>query len=632
MIDRLYLGVRLDSATNAVRNRLFVGKRGIWITGVIVALLTWQVSIAIPAAGLDESWKAGIYMATQHGMDFGSELVFTYGPLGFLSYPGLWVGSLGILAFLFTSAIFIAFSVALVAALERSTNLVVAAIVSFLFFTTLPALDQAPLMLALGFCFFALRADPPDWGIGLLAIGGGALSAIECMIKLSVGPEIFIVCLLAMVGARAGKKHWAMFLAGSIGGFILLWLIAGQPLGSLGDYITNSAQIVSGYNEAMSIGGAPKWGAAALIVGAVCLIGMTALAPFKDERARWFAVAVVAIAALATYKYGIVRFEIGHLAIALSALLGFWLQLPWPKVRATPFLTATAVIGIVFTHAYPWAARPDVIGNLKAFRANTELVVRSGERKQKTEEARAALQASYNIDPSILDAVRGRTVSIEPWEATIAWAYELDWDPAPVFQNYVAYTSKLDKLNADALRDPKGPETILRPAPGYSVWEAPEQAVAAFCNFASGQLVSPWHLLERIPNRCEASKLISSVKANPGQDISIPQAGRNQLVILKVEGAAIKGLERLTSLVWKPPIRTVGIDGGPSVGRLAPATIGDGMIVSVDPSLDGSPGAELLPHLDQIRIDGVSRQLDYKFYRVAVHTRPEPDGQPQANG
>jgi hypothetical protein len=632
MIDRLNPGERLDSVTTATRERLFVGRRGIWITGVLVALLTWQVNIALPGTGLDESWKAGIYMAIQHGMDFGNEIVFTYGPLGFLAYPGLWVGSLGVLAFLFSSVIFIAFGVTLVAALERSTNLLVAAIVSFLFFATLPALDQVPLMLALGFCFFALRADPPEWGIGLLAIGGGLLSAIECMIKLSVGPEIFVVCLLAMVGARAGRKHWAMYLACTVGGIVVLWLAAGQPLGSLADYVTNGTQIVSGYNEAMSIEGAPKWGAVALIVGALGLIAMTALAPFKDERARWFAVAAVAIAALATYKYGIVRFEIGHLALALSALLGIWLQLPWPKTKATPFIAATVVIGIVFTHAYPWAARPDLIGNLKTLRSNAELVVDSGKRHQKIDESRAALQASYNVDPAILAAMKGRTVAFEPWEAAMAWAYDLDWKPAPVFQNYVAYTSKLDHLNADAMRDPDGPEMILRPNPGYSVWEAPAQAVAAFCNFASAQIASPWQLLERVPERCAEPELIRTVKGEPGEEIPVPQAGKNQLVILKIEGAAIEGVERLKALAWKPPIRTVGVDGGPAVGRLTPDTIGDGMAVSVDPTLDGPPGSEFLPLVHQIRLEGVSRPLEYRFYRIDVTPPAEPEGRSPASG
>lgn len=645
MATRLNLGARLDSVTSTLHDRLFVGTRGVWITGVIVALLTWQVSIALPSAGPDQSWMAGLYLALQQGKDFGSEIVFTYGPLGFLSWPGLWVSSLGILAFLFLAAIFIGFSVSLVAALERSTNLATAAVVAFLFFVTLPDLEQVPLLLAIGFCFFALRNDPPEWGIALLAVAGGSISAIECLIKLSGGPAIFVVCLLGMVGARAGRKHWAQFLACSIGGLVVLWLIAGQPVGSLFDYVTNGAQIVSGYNEAMAIGGAETWEAAALVCGAIGLVVFAALADFKDQRARWFAVAAVAVAAFSTYKYGIVRFEAGHIALALSALLGIWLQLPWKKVHATPFLVATAALGIVFTHTYPTPLRLDVISNLNVLREGTELVVRPGERKLKTDEGRAAMQATYNIDPSILAAMQEKSVSIEPWETGIAWAYELDWSPVPVFQNYVAYTSKLDELNAEALRDPKGPERILRQNPGNSLpwgartiegrlpaWDPPEQAIATVCNFTSAHVVPSWQVLKRVPNRCGTPKPISGVKGAPGEEISVPQAGPDEIIVLKVRGAEIEGFERLKSLLWKPPVRSAVLNGGQVTYRLVPGTTGDGMIVSRDPSLDGTAGFEELPQLTHIRIEGVNRELEFKFYRIDVRPQAGAKGRAQATG
>lgn len=625
------LGTRIEAGTALLHRRLFVGRRGIWITGVLVALLTWQVSVPVPTAGPDQSWMAGLYMALQQGKDFGSEIVFTYGPLGFLSWPGLWDGWLVIPAFLFLLAISIGFSVALIGALERSTNLVAATIVTFLFFVTLPDLEQVPLMLAAGFCFFALRADPPDWGVGLLAIGGGTISAFECLIKLSGGPTVFIVCLLGMIGARAAWKYWAWFATCSVGGLIVLWLITGQPIGSLGDYVVNGIQIVSGYNESMAIGGAPAWGEAALVLGALALVGMTALAPFKDQRARWFAVAAVAVAGFSAYKYGIVRFEGGHLALGLAALLGIWLQLPWEKVRAAPFLVATTIVGIIFTHSYPTPMRLDVISNLNLLREGTELVVRPGERQLKADEGRAAMQATYNIDPTILAAMKGRTVAVEPWEIGIVWAYELNWSPLPVFQNYSAYTTRLDRLNAETVSDPDGPQVILRQNPGNTLpwgarsidarlpaWDPPEQALATVCNFVSIRVVPSWQVLGRVPDRCGPPARISSVERRPGEEVAVPQAHRDEIIVLKLQGAEIEGLERVKSLLWKPPIRTAVLNGGQVTYRLVPKTTGDGLIVSRDPSLDGTGGFEELPQLTHIRIEGVDRPLRFSFYRIKV--------------
>ena len=50
------------------------------------------------------------------------------------------------------------------------------------------------------------------------------------------------------------------------------------------------------------------------------------------------------------------------------------------------------------------------------------------------------MQETYALPPARCGALRGHTVAVEPWEAGAAWAYELDWQPQPVFQNYSAYT------------------------------------------------------------------------------------------------------------------------------------------------------------------------------------------------
>jgi hypothetical protein len=134
-----------------------------------------------------------------------------------------------------------------------------------------------------------------------------------------------------------------------------------------------------------------------------------------------------------------------------------------------------------------------------------------------------------------------------------------------------------------------------------------------------------------VPDRCGEPKLISTVKGEPREEIAVPQAGRDQLVILKISGAEIEGLERLKSLVWKPPIRVVGVDGGPAGSRLVPGTTGDGMIVSRGSSFEGPPETESLPQLSHIRMEGVSRPLEFRFYRIDVHPVAEKKGRSPAN-
>ncbi len=611
----------------------------IWVTGALVALLTWQISFAVPTSGLDLSWMGGLYMAIHDGKDFGSEVVFSYGPLGFLAWPGLWFSWLAVLAFLFSAAIYVAFAVTFTGTLKRSVGLPVAGLIAFLYLASVPDAEQLPLVLAVGLCFLALREDRPDSAVMLLAIGGGALSAMEILVKVSVGPLILLICVLGMAGARADRRQWAFFVAASLGGLIALWLAAGQSLDSLWDYAVNGFQIASGYNEAMEIEGGTIWEGVVLVTSAIGLVGASALVRFRDSRARLFAVALTALAAFSSFKYGIVRFEPSHLSLGLSAMLGIWFLLPWPRMRAGVFLTASVAISAIVLHVYPNQPRLDAVANLRNFGEAVELLAQPGRRQQIVNESRAALQATYNIDPRILDTVGAKRVSIDPWEIAVAWAYELNWSPLPVFQNYTAYTSALDRLNAEKVEDPDGPEMILRQDPGgvaplggtrsiegrLPAWDPPEQNLATACNFVPTRTVGAWQTLSRVPDRCGPPSLIAKRRGQPGETVAVPQAGPGEIVVLRLEGAQIEGLERLRSLLWRPEARFAVLNDGLVTYRLIPGTSGDGLVVSRDPSLDGSGGFVQLPDIASMRIDGVDRPLQFDFYRVKVRPPPRRD-------
>ena len=73
-------------STPAARSRL----DSPWVTaafGLAVAILTWDYVQITPAPGIDASWILGLNLATAQGLDYGTQVVFTYGPLGFLDQP-----------------------------------------------------------------------------------------------------------------------------------------------------------------------------------------------------------------------------------------------------------------------------------------------------------------------------------------------------------------------------------------------------------------------------------------------------------------------------------------------------------------------------------------------------------------
>lgn len=623
---------RLKSAADLAAARLLSGGRAVFVTGLLAALLAWQLSFGVPGTGIDPSWIGGLYMALHDGKNFGGEIVFPYGPLGFLAWPVLWYSWTAAISFLFGGLIYLLFAWTLTWSLGRFLPLLGAGLIAFLFLATIPDLEQLPLLLAVGWGLAALRENRPAASVTVLAVGGGLLGAVETLVKLSVGPPVFVLSVLALAGARSGRREWLLFVTSAAGGTLALWLATGQPLGELGPYAAGGIEVVSGWSEAMATESAAAWKGVALAVTAIVLVAAAARAPFSDIRARGFGVAVVAVAAAVTFKYGIVRFESNHVALAFSAMLGIWLLLPREPRMATPFLVLTVAIGAVAVHTYPNPARLDVIANMRVFGEEAELLARPGRRQQIVDSARAGLQSTYAFDPTTLALLKGKRVDVLPWEAAAVWAYELDWSPLPMFQDLTAFTPGLDRGNAEVVEDASGPQVILRPAPaedqsvppagGFEgrlpAWDPPQENVAIGCNFMPVRTAPPWQVLERTNDRCGSSKLISSLRAEPGEAVPIPRARAGQIVLLRIGGLGVEGFERLRSLLLRPRHRSAIVNGGEATYALIPATGGDGLLVSIDPLLARESAFPPIPKIETLAIEGAEGPLRLDFYQVDV--------------
>jgi hypothetical protein len=243
------------------------------------------------------------------------------------------------------------------------------------------------------------------------------------------------------------------------------------------------------------------------------------------------------------------------------------------------------------------------------------------------------MKALYRLDGPTRGALEGHTVAVEPWEAGVAWAYELEWDPLPVFQNYSAYTSELDRLNAAAVESPDGPERILRenqllvlpefPTPDldgrYPGWDPPEQARAVLCNFAPLHTTERWQVLGRVPDRCGPPRPIGSVQSRYGEVVAVPAPGAGEVVFARIQGAGVGGLELLTSLILHARVRQVVVNGSRTY-RLLPETAGDGLLLRADPRLTATEGPTFspVPQARTLELGGAGGKLRYEFFAMSV--------------
>jgi hypothetical protein len=254
------------------------------------------------------------------------------------------------------------------------------------------------------------------------------------------------------------------------------------------------------------------------------------------------------------------------------------------------------------------------------------LLANGGETRRAIAAARTARRNFEAFDPGLVQAIGRRTVHVEPIDTGLVWAQGLRWRPLPVFQSYSAYTAGLDERNAEAVRDPDGPEVILREAIGTfdnrnPAFESPEAMRAILCHFrAPGGPLGRWILLERSEPRCGAERPLKTVKAKLGVPAPVPPPpDANSAVFVRIDGIEVKGLEKVRAALYRGIERLITFDGGRTY-RLVPGTAGDGIVLRVPKAADYPAPFALDQATNTVTVNKSGRRGDLRlrFYSMPI--------------
>ena len=323
-----------------------------------VSSLTWDSRLAVRAHGLDNSWIAGLYMGNEHGLQFGPQVVVVgYGPLGFLSFPALFYPGLSLLAYAFVAAVHVATVALLIWASYRIVrSRVLALVVAGVGMTLLvePSLWQlsyvAPVS-SLVFVWCALVLDLPEDHVlsRSLAYGGAILAALEILSKLTIGILVFALVVYAIAVARPRRtRELAIFFGLFIVGVPALWLLSGQPLGALPEYLRDSREVITGYSQ---VTGGPMSGstlAAALIALGIVVAGVFA-STLRTRRRLAAMLGLVALFMFESYRASLLLGG-SHLGIYFGAALTVWFALSWRNVRRP--VAGVALVALILVFAW----------------------------------------------------------------------------------------------------------------------------------------------------------------------------------------------------------------------------------------------------------------------------------------
>ena len=430
---------------------------------------------------IDTSWAWMLGYAVQHHLQWGKSILFTYGPLGFLSRSyfyfdhGLW--ELTATVRLLT---WFALGLGFAAILRR-----LAPDNRPFLRTTLPI----AVGWVVGASFLHLSAQSTFLGVLLLVLAiaeehrvlagvslvlAGALLALGGLIK-STGLIVSLFALLiypaawwyAGVHRERARLSWVPLLS-FIASFCILWGLTAQPFANLPAHLRSTWALASGYTPAMSISGMPQQLALALLILTLFVAVLLGLIS-TGRKVRTAQCLILAGMTFWAWKEGFTRPDWGYyrhpmeffgtaLLIA-SASLAVTAQQHLRRL-SIPAYGAYAIALLCALRGYPLLSLSytHVLDNYRNYFTLSLSAPRIAAEQHRQREA---IRTEFKLPAPLLSAVGGASVNVLPWSLMLAQGYHLRLTASPLIQSYSVYTPYLDQANARQIWTGRAAEKVI---------------------------------------------------------------------------------------------------------------------------------------------------------------------------
>lgn len=441
-------------------------------SSIAIALVKLPFYIQPLNIGLDPSWIVGLNWAVQKQIQWGTQIIFTYGPTHWLLYHTLALDSSILIVSLISNIILFSCSVyVLIFNLHnavRAGSISIKTSVILLF--TLILVDYNVLDISLVsisiFLFLSNKRYKQNKFINLSIAAAFIMLSLISLCKFSYLAVSLCFLFFYSVFNLYNKKPLQVILAWSIFivSFVLLWLLTGQEINNLPEYFASGFQIAQGYSEAMSYS---LWNNSGLnkryliiFILAISFIGGLVIL-FVDaihrKRNSWYLLLLNGPIVFLAFKEGFVRYDEVHYiqfftqTLIISLGLIITLNQNQKKVVGSKFyLFFMFGICLLFTESFQF------------FRyKNLYALVDEQFRLIKLNEEKIKLVNTYKIQDSIINKLSNATVDIIPYEISFLYCHNLNWSPRPIIQSYSVYTSDLDSLNSSFFKGNSAPQQII---------------------------------------------------------------------------------------------------------------------------------------------------------------------------
>ena len=601
-----------------------------------------------PLAGVNPTLDGSAVLAMQlipaQGLLFGRDIVFSWGPLLHLFFPLFVNNTLWISAVIFVDILHTIFFVSLaaysIASQNRLLTILLLAPLSIFISALQGFYELASVIVILSYLLLSRRTG---WKFSPLL---GVFAAGCFFMKPDMGFVAFVAVIVGTIWLfKKGSRRLATSLVIAYATFIIIigLILTGGFSGFL-QFIKGYFELTLGYNDAMAIdlslwhlpeGHLSSWFLLFPLASSILLL-IIVVREIQNVRARLL-IALSTGLLFMTYKYGYVRADL-HIAVFFSMWALFFLLIQGTTKLKSTRLAAVLMAAILLVSAgFVAGNSPNLSdsinlvqgiygpGGLSNLPSTIHLLVNQREAEASFLDSVYRARQAYPLSNATLSIIRGHTVDVLPWDVALVYAYGLNWDPAPEFQAFLAYTPYLDELNARHYNSSSSPDyVLLKPETidnRYWIFDEPYAYLNLGCNYAPTISDGGFIILEKREGTiCDKPEYLSTKIVSFGERVETPST--NGLVIARVFiQPSLTG--RLVSLLYKISQVSVKLDfqdGTSQTHRLVAGTASDGLMLSVPPLLTGQMGSQPIRALTFSAADSYQYQPTIKidFYRVPL--------------
>lgn len=547
-----------------------------WTAAFAVVFFVCVFRFGTPAGiEIDPSWSTVLGWAQLHGVRFGEELIFSYGPLGYLHPRGTYDPEL-FRAYVFGQVLLTLGYTFIFATTFRRLGGVERLL--FALVVLVPCRLQNDVLLV-GTGIFALvavdyfvrasRDDRRAWaGLAVVALQMNALG----LMKFTLFP---MTLLLAGVGVllllrERRPQAAAAWLLGWLVSLVALWLGHGQQLGDFAAFVRGALRMVAGYGAGMGVETTPgllALGLFALVTTAAALLYWLRRESPRDLRALLL-FGYLAFCLFLAWRNAFTRADIWHVrfffplaGFVVFALLALASERLAPRWRRALGAVALLCIAGVLSMAWPQMKAADYAAAGRELRQHAGTVLR-GELGEQRAQQREALRRQYDL-PNFRRLVGSERVDLFGCNQAVLLLNAFNYAPRPVFQSYAAYTPALQQTNEAFYLGATAPRFVmLGLCPIDQHYPASEDALALLALLRHYRPVAAeksFVLMQRadvVPIEPPPASAVA-VSVEPGQWIDVP-AGDAAMRIRLDYGLSLAG--RLHALFLREPSLSLEVE------------------------------------------------------------------------